>query len=112
MKVLPDNWRWIVLAILVALAGCDPGVQSESQTLYDSVSYGNAANQERLKQARSSAGIPFEVVTEQRGQEFIRWEARYSAQVERVKDSIFLPSARSIHFDPARQSAYDDPPTR
>jgi hypothetical protein len=93
----------IVLSILVVLGGCDHRVESESRTLSESVSYSNTQHQEQLKQALASAGIPFDVVTAQRGQEFIRWDARYSAQVERITDSIFLPPGRSIRFDVERQ---------
>jgi hypothetical protein len=93
----------IVLSILALLGGCDPRVKSEWRTLSESVSYSDTADQERFKQALVSAGVPFDIVTEQRGQEFVRWDARYSAQVERITDSIFLPPGRSIRFDAERQ---------
>jgi hypothetical protein len=95
--------RAIVLLILPALGGCDHRVESESRTISESVSYGNTDGQERFKQALSSAGVPFDVVTEQRNQEFIRWDAKYSKQVERIQDSIFPRAGRSIRFDPERQ---------
>jgi hypothetical protein len=103
---LGDQMR-ILSASLIALAlfceGCDRRTQSESQALSESVSYSDAERQERLKQALSSAGIPFDVVIEERNQEFIRWDATNSNAVERVKDSIFLPSGRNISLDEARQ---------
>jgi len=96
----------IVLWSLVVLGGCDHRVESDSRPLSESVSYSDTDDQERLKQALKSAGIPFDVVTQQRNQEFIRWDAKYSAQVERIKDSIFPPPGRSIRFDSERQSQF------
>ena len=96
----------IVLGSLVVLGGCDHHVSSESRTISESVSYSDPADQERFKQALTSAGIPFDVVTEQRNQEFIQWDARYSAQVERVKDSIFPPPGRSIALDSKWQARF------
>lgn len=94
------------LVVLIALDGCDHPVQSESQPLSESVSYSDTNDQERFKQALTSAGIPFDIVPAQRAQEFVRWDVKYSAQVERIQDSIFLPAGRSIRFDPERQSQF------
>lgn len=96
----------IVLALVLASAGCHRPVDTESRTLTESVSYSNAEDQERFKQALSDAGIPFDVVVAQRNQEFVRWDASYTKAVERIEDSIFLPSGRSISFDVATQSRF------
>ena len=102
----------IVIALSVASAvlceGCDVRVHSESRTLTESVSYGNAEDQERFKQALSNAGIPYDVVTEHRSQEFVRWDASYSEAVQGVKDSIFLPSGRNLSLDEARQLRFKE----
>lgn len=98
--------RISLLLSLLALVGCDHRLETESRTTSEGVSYSNARDQERFKQALSSAGIPFDVTTEQRGQEFVRWGASYSAQVNRIKDSIFLPSGRNLRLDPERQSQF------
>ena len=94
------------LVVLIALSGCDHPVESESQPLSQSVSYSDTNDQERFKQALTSAGIPFDVVPAQRAPEFVRWDVKYSAQVERIPDSIFLPAGRSIRFDAERQSQF------
>lgn len=98
--------RISILLSLLALVGCDYRVETESRTTSEGVSYSNASDRERFKQALSSAGIPFDVATEQRGQEFVRWDASYSAQVSRIKDSLFLPSGRNLRLDPERQSQF------
>jgi hypothetical protein len=98
--------RISILLSLLALVGCDYRVETESRTTSEGVSYSNVRDQERFKQALSSAGIPFDVTTEQRGQEFVRWGASYSAQVNRIKDSLFLPSGRNLRLDPERQSQF------
>src|SRR5262245_41862494 len=98
--------RISILLSLLALVACEPRVETSSRTTAESVSYGNARDQERFKQALQSAGIPFEVATEQRGQEFVRWDASYSAQVKRIKDSLFLPAGRNLRLDPQRQSQF------
>lgn len=103
---MPEMQRVGILLSLLALVGCDGRVETQSRTTSEGVSYSNANDQERFKQALSGAGIPFEVTTEQRGQEFVRWEARYSAQVDRIKDSLFLPSGRNIRLDPERQAQF------
>jgi hypothetical protein len=92
-----------LLVVLIALGACDHRVQSESQPLSESISYSDTNHQERFKQALTSAGIPFEVVPAQRSEEFVRWDLKYSAQVERIQDSIFPPAGRSIRFDPEHQ---------
>lgn len=101
--------RWKdILVILLALAGlgCVRDVETQSQTISESVSYGDAKDQERLKQALTTARIPYAVVTRERGQEFVEWDAKYSPQVERIKDSLFLPSGRNIRFDPERHARF------
>lgn len=98
--------RISILLSVLTLVGCDGRVETPSRTISEGISYSNANDQERFKQALSGAGIPFDVTTEQRGQEFVRWEARYSAQVDRIKDSLFLPSGRNLRLDPERQSQF------
>jgi hypothetical protein len=104
---LGDQMRLVTTLLLIAFAllceGCDRRVSSESRTLTESVSYSDAESQERFKEALSTAGIPYEVATEQRNQEFVRWDATYSEAVERVKDSVFLPPGRNISLDETRQ---------
>jgi hypothetical protein len=98
--------RVSILLSLLALLGCDYRAETKSRTTSEGVSYGDVSDQERFKQALSGAGIPFEVAIEQRGQEFVRWDASYSAEVKRIKDSLFLPSGRNLRLDPERQSQF------
>lgn len=98
--------RIFVTLLAVTGLGCEGQVDTQSRTLSESISYSDANDQTRLKQALSSAGIPYKVVVRERGQEFVEWDARYSAQVERVKDSLFLPSGRNIHLDDERLSQF------
>jgi hypothetical protein len=98
--------RISILLSILALGGCDYRVATTSRTTSESVAYSDASDQERFKQALSSAGIPFDVVIEQRGQESVRWDASYSAQVDRIKDSLLLPSGRNLRLDPQRQSQF------
>lgn len=96
----------IVLPAVLVSAGCEHRVDTESRTLTESVAYSDAEDQERFKQALSSAGIPYDVVIEQRNEEFVRWDASYTEAVERIQDAIFVPSGRSISFDAARQARF------
>lgn len=98
--------RISLLLSVLALVGCDHRVETESRTTSAGVSYSDARDQELFKQALSSAGIPFDVTTEQRGQEFVHWGASYSAQVNQIKDSLFLPAGRSLRLDPERQTQF------
>ena len=98
--------RISILLSLIALVGCDYRVETKSRTTSEGVSYSDASDQERFKQALASAGIPFDVTTEQRGQEFVRWDASHSAEVTRIKESLFLPSGRNLRLDPERQSEF------
>ena len=96
-----------ILVILLALAetGCVRH-ETESRTIWESVSYSDAKDQERFEQALTAGGIPYKVVTRERAQEFVEWDAGYSAQVEQIKDSLFLPSGRNIRLDPERQARF------
>ena len=96
----------LLLPLAFASAGCGPSAHTEWPTLSESISYGDAADQERFKQALSAAGIPYDVVIEQKNQEFVRWDASHSRAVERIKDSLFLPSGRNISLDDQRQSRF------
>src|SRR5688572_1472146 len=98
--------RIFVTLLAVTGLGCERHVDTESRTLSESVSYGDANDHERLKQKLSNAGIPYKVAVRERGQEFVEWDARYTPQVERIKDSLFLPSGRNIHLDAKRQSQF------
>lgn len=96
----------VLLPLALASAGCGRSVHTESRTLSESVSYDNPENQDRLKQALSAAGIPYDVVIEQRNQEFVRWDVSHSKTVERIQDSLFAPPGRSISLDDERQSRF------
>ena len=97
----------IIVAVLTS-AGCGYHVDTESRTISESISYGDAKDQERIKHALSSAGIPYRIVVRERAQEFVEWDAQYSSQVERIKDSLFLPSGRNVRLDAERQSRFKE----
>jgi hypothetical protein len=90
--------------MLITILGCDRQIQSRAK--YESVSYSSVERQERITQALTQAGIPFEFVTGQRNQVFIRWDAAYSAEVKKIEDAVLLPSGRNIRFDPERQARF------
>lgn len=104
-----DPMRIVVILVLLpalAITGCDFRVHTESRTISESISYGDAEDQERFKQALSAAGIPYEVVVERRNQEFVRWDAAHGEAVERIKETLFLPSGRHISLDDQRQARF------
>lgn len=98
--------RILVVGVALASVGCDYHVDTQSRMLSESISYGDANDQERIKKALSNAGIPYRVVVRERAQEFVEWDAQYSSQVERIKESLFLPSGRNLRMDAERQSRF------
>jgi hypothetical protein len=95
----------LLVTIAVACTGCKLRVETEPKTLSEGVSYGNTEDQERFKQALTTARIPYDV-TVQNNKESIYWDVSYSKAVEKVKDSLFVPSGRNISLDEQDQPRF------
>ena len=76
-----------------------------------SISYGDPAMQQRLKDALREAGVPWSVKM-QDGKEFVTWPAEHNAAAEAVDAKLRegpLPGGRNVHFpDPAQQKQFTD----
>jgi len=94
----------VALLALIS-AGCEVHTDATTRTIVGGVSYSDATKHQRLKDALSQSGIPYTVEIE-KGAELLRWDASYDAQVQRIEDSLFLPSGRNIRLDPDRQSRF------
>lgn len=75
------------------------------------VHYGDADDQERVKQAFAKAGIPF-TVENRGGEEWITWPSEHNAAAQAVQDKArnAVPSGRNVSFpdNPGRQKAFTD----
>ena len=76
----------------------------------EALHYTAAEEQQRLKEALSKAGTPYEIRHEEGDREEIWYDRRFKADVDKVRGELFgvpPPMGRSVSLDPTRMAALE-----
>ena len=98
-----------VLLLVASVAGC--GKPKLDSATAEKLHYTDPAEQQQLRSALQSAGIPFEIHRGTGGREEIWYEIRFKDQVTQIRDDVFgvpPPMGRSISLGEERNATFAD----
>jgi hypothetical protein len=104
---------WMACAVLLTSCSNQPDPPRPGTSVLGSVAayYADPSEQAAFKAALDRAAIPYKLETRD-GNEMVRWDGKYVAQVEKIKTELFGPEIRSnsnIRFSDAKhQTEFTD----